>query len=193
MEKMNNKGISLIILVITVIVISIIASIAIYYGTETIKKANVETIRTNMLLIKAKANEYCEEANFKLGTSRAPKLEEGQEETDEFRQKLAQYLEPGIKYLENKNSETGEKEDPKRPAFARDNGHSNIAPSINGQFVTQLDDSNAQIMGVKGVENIDKYLIRFDIIENKVEIYYLDGVKDDNDMTKYSLTEIEQI
>ena len=50
-NKFNDKGITLASLVITIIVLLIIASIAIYYGTEAIKKANVENIRTNMLLI----------------------------------------------------------------------------------------------------------------------------------------------
>ena len=57
----KEKGITLIALVITVIVLIIIASISVYEGTKTIKEANAQTIETNMLAIKAKAKSYAEE------------------------------------------------------------------------------------------------------------------------------------
>lgn len=63
----NNKGITLIALSITIIVLLILASITIYSGTESIKKAQLENLKTNMLLIKAKAKEYVEQASFKNG------------------------------------------------------------------------------------------------------------------------------
>lgn len=66
--QMNN-GITLIVLVITIIVLLIIASISVFVGKDTIKRAKLEELRTNMLLIQAKAKEYVEEANFKLGKS----------------------------------------------------------------------------------------------------------------------------
>ena len=65
----NNKGITLIALSITIIIVVIIALIAIYSGKEIIKRAQIENLKTNMLLIEAKAKEYCEEASFKNGTS----------------------------------------------------------------------------------------------------------------------------
>ena len=94
-NKFNDKGITLASLVITIIVLLIIASIAIYYGTEAIKKANVENIRTNMLLINSKAKEYCEEANFRLGTGKAP------EDAGE----LQTYLQPAENYLKEQLGE----------------------------------------------------------------------------------------
>lgn len=196
MGKINEKGISLIILSVTIIVILIIASIAIYYGTETINRANVETIRTNMLLIKAKSSEYCEEANFKLGTAREPQLAEGQLETDEeYINRFSSYIIPGFKYLENKNAETGMKEDEKKPAFTRTDEYTSMTNATYKQFVTKVnsDPDNAQIMGLKGVEHLENYIILFDIIQNKVEIFYTEGVKDKNGNLKYSLTDIEEI
>ena len=64
---MNNKGVTLISLVITIIVLLIIAGISINSGKDIIKKAKLEELKTNMLLIEAKAKEYVEEANFKMG------------------------------------------------------------------------------------------------------------------------------
>ena len=69
MNIKNNKGITLITLTITIIVLAIIAGITVYSGIDTVKRTNLESMRTNMLLIQAKAKEYVEEANFKIGKS----------------------------------------------------------------------------------------------------------------------------
>jgi len=68
-RETQMKGITLISLVITVIVLVIIAGITLYSGKETIKRAKLEELRTNMLLVQAKAKEYVEQANFKMGPS----------------------------------------------------------------------------------------------------------------------------
>ena len=54
----KENGITLIALGVTIIVLLIIASIGVYGGKETIKKAQLEEMRTNMLLIQAKSKEY---------------------------------------------------------------------------------------------------------------------------------------
>ena len=64
MKGKNSKGITLIALVITVIVLLIIATISINYGMEIAQKSNIESIKTNMLLIEAKSKLYAEEYNF---------------------------------------------------------------------------------------------------------------------------------
>ncbi len=69
MKIRNEKGITLVALAVTIIVLLILASIGFNYGRDTIKKAQLEELRTNMLLIEAKAKEYVEEANFKMGIS----------------------------------------------------------------------------------------------------------------------------
>lgn len=65
--KSRTKGITLISLVVTVVVLIILAGITIYSGKGTIERAKLEELKTNMLLIQAKAREYVEEANFKIG------------------------------------------------------------------------------------------------------------------------------
>lgn len=57
----KQSGITLISLVITIIILLIIASIAVYEGTEAIKNAKVQTLETNMLTIRAKGKSYGEE------------------------------------------------------------------------------------------------------------------------------------
>lgn len=164
----NNKGITLIVLTITIIVLLILASITVYYGTESIKRAQLESLKTNMLLIKAKAKEYCEEANFKIGTGTVP--------TDQAQ--LANYLKPGIDYLKEKNLTT--------------DGTSTLAEitTTTYQYVVELTQDNLNQLGLKDVKtsDSDKYLIGFNISEDKVEVYNTKGFNG-----KKSLTEIEQI
>ena len=90
MKIKQEKGITLMLLIITVIVLLIIAGIAIYSGTETIKKASVEDLKTNMLLIQAKVKGYVEEVSFQMGTH-PENL--SQEEKDNIRNKV--YCEEG--------------------------------------------------------------------------------------------------
>ena len=66
MIKNNQKGITLIVLIITIIILIILAGITIYTGKESIQKANLEGLKTNMLLIETKAREYVENASFKF-------------------------------------------------------------------------------------------------------------------------------
>ncbi len=64
----NEKGVSLIVLTLTVIVLIIISGIVINAGVEEIEDAQQTSIKTNLLLIQAKEEEYVEKANFEIGT-----------------------------------------------------------------------------------------------------------------------------
>ncbi len=57
----NEKGITLIALIITIIVMMIIAAVSVYEGKKIVTDAKIETLETNMLAIKAKAKGYIEE------------------------------------------------------------------------------------------------------------------------------------
>ena len=70
MKIKNEKGITLVALAITIIVLLIIAGIGYNYGKEAIQKAQLEELRTNMLLIEAKAKGLVEEVNFKIGLTK---------------------------------------------------------------------------------------------------------------------------
>lgn len=60
----NQKGITLVALAITIIVMIIIASISSYYGKDLIKQAKIQDLRTNMLLIQAETKKGLEETIF---------------------------------------------------------------------------------------------------------------------------------
>ena len=54
----KNNGITLITLVITIIILTIIGSITVYEGVQSIEEAKVQKCITNMLSIKSKVNGY---------------------------------------------------------------------------------------------------------------------------------------
>ena len=61
---MKNKGITLISLVITIVVLLILAFSSVTISTNILSYTNLQTIRTNMLQIQAKAKMAEEKANF---------------------------------------------------------------------------------------------------------------------------------
>ena len=66
----KNSGITLISLAITIIIMSILAGVSIYYATPIIKKAQLQNINTNMTLIQTKAKTIGENAKFNNDTSK---------------------------------------------------------------------------------------------------------------------------
>lgn len=69
MKKANEKGITMVTLVITVIVLIIITAIGVGTGSEIIKRADLQNINTNMMLIQAKVKTISEQAKFNKDTS----------------------------------------------------------------------------------------------------------------------------
>lgn len=59
----EDKGITLVALIIMVIVIIILAGVSLTQGSELLKTTKVETYVTNMITIRAKAKVYAEEVN----------------------------------------------------------------------------------------------------------------------------------
>lgn len=160
---MNNKGITLITLTITIIVILILAGITFYNGKETINKAKLEELKTNMLLIKAKAREYVEEANFKIGIGTA---EEKAEKLETVRQEIYQ---TGGKLSKAENI-------PAKLGITDTNSCYYVTVEAKEQW------------GLNNLEDEETYLIQFDEENVTVEIYNTEGYEG-----KYSLTDIEQM
>ena len=62
----KNKGITMVALVITIVLLLILAGISIGTGGNIIKRTELENLKTGMLLIEVKGKEYVENANFNL-------------------------------------------------------------------------------------------------------------------------------
>ena len=180
----NDKGITLIILVVTIIVLLIIAGVTITAGTESIKQAKLETLRTNMLLIKAKAKEYCEEANFKAGKIN---------ESDSAEEK-AQKIQKGKDYIINPG-ENGKGLANEASSEDLASVNATLGEDASNKYAVKLSKEDLKDMGLNEVantQNAGEYIIIFDIKNDVVEIYNTQGYKD-NDKIKYSLAEIEAI
>lgn len=62
--KINSKGITIVSLIITIIILLIISGVTVYVGTSVIKQATLQTVNTNMMLIQAKTKTIAEQAKF---------------------------------------------------------------------------------------------------------------------------------
>ena len=164
---MNRKerGVTLVALVITVVVLLIIASIAVYSGSETVRKAKLEELRTNMLLIEAKAKGLVEEVNFKIGLTKP-------EETE---------------YAGKKEQAENEVYGGAGLEKATDVSAPSAIPVSECYKVT---DATLQNWGLEDMEKEEgeEYLIKFDDVNATVEVYNTLGYNG-----KYSLTEIDSI
>ena len=163
MKVKNNKGITLIALTITIIILLILASITIYSGKESIKKAQLESLKTNMLLIKAKAKEYVEQASFKNGVNKSEISEEAKNE------------------LKGKE------------ANASDYSKQNITINGGEILYKLTSDNLKEmgLKDVKLGSN-EEYLVKYNIKDVTVEVYNKSGYEN-NGNTVYSLSELEKI
>lgn len=163
MKVKNNKGITLIALTITIIILLILSSITIYSGKESIKKAQLESLKTNMLLIKAKAKEYVEQASFKNGVNKSEISEEAKNE------------------LKGKE------------ANASDYSKQNITINGGEILYKLTSDNLKEmgLKDVKLGSN-EEYLVKYNIKDVTVEVYNTSGYEN-NGTTVYSLSELEKI
>ena len=162
----ENRVVTLLALVITIVVMIIIAGIAVYTGTDTIKKAKLEELKTNMLLIEAKAKGLVEEVNFKIGLTK-PEDEGYQTKKDSAEQEV--YVN-GAKLKKATNIS---------------------APSsipVSECYEVTQDAMNAWGLDGLELEEGEYYLIKFDDTNATVEVYNTLGYDG-----KYSLTEIDSI
>lgn len=165
MKIKENKGITLVTLVITVIVLAIIAGITVYSGIDTVKRANLESLRTNMLLIQAKAKEYVEEASFKIGPDNND-IEKANETAKNV------YEGYGLKKINDANS------------------INNIVTDLEKCYEVNSEALNNMGLGkiAEGMEADEKYIVKFNEEELTVEVYNTIGYQG-----HYSLTKLEEL
>ena len=173
--KNNEKGITLVVSTITIIVLIILAGITVYNGKDSIRRANLEGLKTNMLLIETKAREFVENASFDLGIDPA-------KATDDMKAKAQSELSGEDKGTLVTASDS----------LASELGNIGISQEdINNGNVYKLTTENLKKMGINDVESNDEegwYVIVYNINDTTAEIYNTMGFQG-----KYSLTDIEQI
>lgn len=172
--KKNDSGITLLVLVITIVVLTIIASIAVYEGKELIEKSKVQTLQTNMLTIQAKAKAYAEEIEAKIWT------ENDENQKSSKRDRLFR-----------------EKKSFSYPVSISDtNVLSQISVDVKGEngdkYIAYEVTGNALVnMGLSDIQN-ERYIVIYnkDNLE-KIDVMYKDGTKY-NKKTLYTLSEIQK-
>ena len=165
-KKIRRKemGMTLVALAITIVVMLILAGVAINGSTNMIKRAKLEELKTNMLLIQAKAREYVEDATFKMG------MNPDEPKKTNIRNEV---------YVQNaKLQKVADGEVPS--SFG-------IIDTSTCYWLTPEAQTSWGLSKMKS-GNGEKYLIQFNEIDVTVEIYNTVGYEGN-----YSLTAIEQI
>lgn len=174
----ENKGITMVALIITIIILSIIAGISIGKGNNVIKRSQLENLKTNMLLIKVKAKQHVENANFKLGTNttdeeKATRIEEAKKEFVGEEITNSDIFNGNI----NKTKEEIDQDNTKRIYYYK------------------ISTQNLIDMGLSNVSSDDKngwYIIKYDVENVEIEIYNTKGFEN-NKNRYYSLTDIQNL
>lgn len=163
--KNNSKGITLVALVVTIIILLIIAGIGMYSGRDAVKKVKLEELKTNMLLIEAKAREYVEEVNFRIGTNKG-NTEEEKSKIESIKQEI---YENGAKLTKASNL-------------------TNLPLSIPVSNCYVVTEDTLKLWGLNKIKlsSDEKYFLEFDENDLSVEVYNTKGYE-----KKYSLTDIE--
>lgn len=175
----ENKGITMVVLVITIVVLLILAGISVGTGNKVIKSSELENVKTNMLLIKAKGKEYVENANFKLGTN-------FKDATDkETRIAMAKEELKGDEIIDS--SIFGENMNITQETITSDNAKYRYYYKIDKKRLTEMGLSN-----VKLDEKSGWYIIKYDIINVEVEVYNTQGFERDGNKY-YSLSELQSL
>lgn len=175
----ENKGITIVTLVITIIVLLILAGVSIGTGNKVIKSSELENVKTNMLLIKAKGKEYVENANFKLGTNFENATDKETRITTAKGELKGEEITDSNIFDEGMNIT--------QETINNDNA--------NYIYYYKLDKNNLTDMGITNVKSDEKsgwYIIKYDIKNVEVEVYNTAGFE--NEGSKYySLTDIQNI
>lgn len=147
-QNQSEHGIALITLVIIIIIILIIAGVVIYKGASVLEEAKFEDIKTNMLLIEAKAKVILEDKKIDDTVQLIGSQEKPDDLQTESTEDLTEYY-----YLSAEDLET------------MDLG--NIVLS-DGEY----------------------YLVKYDLENLQVEVFYTLGVQNSDGIMYYKLSEM---
>ena len=91
MAKVNgNKGITMVALAVTIIVLMIISGITIYAGTDILKTIKIEEVQTNLISIKSKAKGIAEEINAIVWAEQDKATKRAQQFEEKYNMKLVE-------------------------------------------------------------------------------------------------------
>ena len=174
----KNKGITMIVLVITIALLLILAGISIQGGGSIIKRADLENLKTDMLLIKVKGKEYVENANFNLGTS----FDKLTDETE--KSKRIEMAKSKLKGTEIQNASELSKFGVTSDQFEQEKNNLNLYYTLSTADLEEI--------GMQDVSSKGQYIIKYNVKDMTIEIYNTQGFEN-GDKTYYSLSELENL
>lgn len=184
MEK--NNGITIVSLIITIIILLILAGISIGTGNKVIKSSELENVKTNMLLIKAKGKEYVENANFKLGTN-FENLTDKEDKEDKKKRIIAAKDELKGEEIEDTDED---KDILKNIGITQDD-----KKNTDYTYYYKLSNKDLTDMGLSNVKSDEKnglYIIKYDLKNVEVEVYNTQGFERDGKIYD-SLSELQNL
>lgn len=171
----RNKGITMISLMVTIVILMILATITMYYGNSAMKEAKLQDLKTNMLLIQAAVKGDLEKYHFETSNLSDVNEKEAQK---------SNYLK-GTK-LANPQNEL------KQEIF---NEIKEDYPQIDGNFdYYYLNTSDLMELGIKDVESSNEdghYIVAYSmnsIYPNIVEVINTKGY-----LGNYTLSRIQAL
>lgn len=171
----RNKGITMISLMVTIVILMILATITMYYGNSAMKEAKLQDLKTNMLLIQAAVKGDLEKYHFETSNLSDANEKEAQK---------SNYLK-GTK-LANPQNEL------KQEIF---NEIKEDYPQIDGNFdYYYLNTSDLMELGIKDVESSNEdghYIVAYSmnsIYPNIVEVINTKGY-----LGNYTLSRIQDL
>lgn len=175
MNLNEEKGITLAVLIITVIIMIILAMVTAKFGNDAIDKAKLEDIKTDMLSIKTKAKIIVEQYNFKDRTDLVGVLLDS-DATQEGIQLGTYTISNELKAIfEEKNEDESPKMD------------------ISKLYIWTVEDLVSEGLNTIKADENNFYIVYYNMEDpNNCEIYYSGGYNA-VDCRKYSLTELENI
>lgn len=170
MNIKNNKGITLVALVITVIIILVIGAITVYEGSRLVDEAKYEDVKTNMLLIQAEVKNFAEQAKFEGLT-------------------MDKILEDGIT-LDDKTLKISEPDSSLSSKIQEIKSKGNTTE--NGELVLyQIDEENMSELNLGSLDSnaSNNYLVYINISGDiEVEVCFLPGILGNDGITHYFLS-----
>lgn len=178
----EEKGITLVALMVTIIVMLILAAVTINFSTTQIRNANLQNFKTNMLLIEAKAKEYVEKANYQLGV----KPEEAINNPDLLSKSQSELQGDG----------KGTKVDASNSIVSTLKSINISDEDINNGNVYLLSTQDLEAMGLKDVKSDEEdgyFVLVYNILDASVKVYNTEGFSIGNGETKYCLDDIRDV
>ena len=172
----SQKGITLVSLVVTIVVLLIIAGITVNMGLESIERAELDELKTDMLLVEAKATQLVEEANFKVGIISEPPTEEQKQKIIEVKKEI---------YVTKAKLNSNISDDGSSPEIKIPNVSDDILKSL---YI--LTDESKELWGLQQIRTTEneKYLVKLDEKNMEVEVYNTKGFNN-----KYILSELKDL